>query len=300
MRIFAGKGAVFAAIALGLLTSYLTWRYIDQAHTGQAAVETTPVVLAAMAIPVRTVITPDLLRVQQMPVDAAHPQSVHSADQIIGKVARVALTADEQVLTSKLYLQRGESGLAFMVPDGMRAISVAFNEVMGSGGMVAPGDHVDILGVFEAKPSDVAASESKSPGTKTQAKPTPAAIPSPADAQGGQTEEKISIATLVLQDVEVLAVAQQLEGETPPDKGPSMPLLSSGPTSPAAAQSVRAEPSPQPAAKTATVAVTPEDALKIVLAEEKGKIRLALRRAKDTNRPIIAQVPMSVLLTPAQ
>jgi len=46
MRIFAGKGAVFAAIALGAFTSFLVWRYVDQATPGQAVIETTPVVVA--------------------------------------------------------------------------------------------------------------------------------------------------------------------------------------------------------------------------------------------------------------
>ena len=37
----------------------------------------------------------------------------------------------------------------------------------------------------------------------------------------------------------------------------------------------------RPNARTATLAVTPEEAQKLVLAEEKGKIRLALRGLED-------------------
>src|SRR5438876_7553685 len=118
MRIFAGKGAVVAAIALGAFTSYLAWHYVDQASPNQAVVETTPVVVANAPIGVRTIITPELVRVQQMPVDGVHPQAVRSADLVIGKVARIAMIADEPVLSTKLYLQRAESGLAFMVPEG--------------------------------------------------------------------------------------------------------------------------------------------------------------------------------------
>src|SRR4051794_14457060 len=108
MRIFAGKGAVYAAIALGAITSYMAWNFVNQAKPGQAAVETTPVVVANMEIPVRTVIGPEMVRVQQMPLDAVHPQAMHSIDQVIGKVARIAMTGDEPVLTSKIFLQRGE------------------------------------------------------------------------------------------------------------------------------------------------------------------------------------------------
>src|SRR6185312_177293 len=51
MPIFAGKGAVVAALALGALTSYMAWRYIDQASQNANSVEMVPVVVAAMPIP---------------------------------------------------------------------------------------------------------------------------------------------------------------------------------------------------------------------------------------------------------
>jgi Flp pilus assembly protein CpaB len=64
-------------------------------------------------------------------------------------------------------------------------------------------------------------------------------------------------------------------------------------------QQVRSEPTPQPAAKTATVAVSPTDALRLVLAEDKGKIRLALRKADDKETPQVAVTPAEDLLNPA-
>ena len=108
-----------------------------------------------------------------------------------------------------------------------------------------------------------------------------------------------TLATIVLQNVQVLAVAQKLEGEdtTKKDQGPSLPGTQQQSQTPPA--QVRSDPAPQPAAKTATLALTPEDALKIVLAEGKGQIRLALRPANDKKTPNVPQVPMSALLMPA-
>lgn len=299
MRIFAGKGAVTAAIGLGLLTSFLVWRYMDQAQPSAAAMQTTPVVVAAVPIEPRTVVTAQMLRVQQMPVEAVHPQSMQTIDQVVDKVARVSITSDEPILTSKLYLQRGESGLAFMVPAGMRAVSVAFNETIGSGGMVSPGDHVDIVGVFDAPKTEVEqANQALTSGNATPPdKNKRPAQNSTIDPTTTGQDDKISTATLVLQDVEVLAVAQQLEGEAPPSN--NMVIPGTTPPNPAAAPNVKSQPAPMPAAKTATLAVTPDDALKLVLAEERGKIRLALRRNKDTGRPVIGDVPQSALLMSA-
>jgi pilus assembly protein CpaB len=265
MRIFAGKGAVAVALALGALTSYIAWRYVDQAGQNGRTVETTPIIVAAMPIPARTVLAPEMLRLQQVPVDVVDPMAAHSAEDVVGKVARAPMTMDEPVLSSKLFLQRAESGLAFMVPDGMRAVSVGFSEVVGSGGMVSPGDHVDVIGVFD-KTTTVAGKEETAP-----------------------------VATIVLQDVSVLAIAQRLEGE---NTAPKQAIQVPGAATDKASQ-MRSEPVPQPAAKTATLAVNPNDALKLVLAEDRGKIRLALRRSDDKSTPRVEQVPVAALLEPA-
>lgn len=289
MNILGGRGAVFWAIALGALTSFLAWRYVDQAsqQAGQK-VEMTPVVVANAHIPARSVITPDLIRVQQVPAETAHVQAVHSVDEVVGKVARTELVADEAILSSRLYLQRGDSGLAFMIPEGMRAISVGFTELIGTGGMVLPGDHVDIIGIFDAR------------GPIASPSPTPGSAPVATQATDPKADQNNTLATIVLQNVQVLAVAQHLEGEDAGAKkdqgGLSVPGAPAQQQPPAAQQ--RAEPAPQPGAKTATLALSPQDALKMVLAEEKGKIRLALRRVNDKSTPNVAQVPMTVLLTP--
>lgn len=275
MRILGGKGSIVLAIVLGAATSYMAWRYVDQANQSQT-VDTAPVVVANANIPARTVITPELIRVQQMPVDAVHAQAAHSMEQVLGKVAKSDMVADEQVLSSRLFLQRGDSGLAFMIPEGMRAVSVGFTELIGSGGMVTPGDHVDVLGVFEA-PTNLLG---KTPATQNQ-----------------EQNQTTTLATVVLQNVQVLAVAQHLEGEdtTPKQTMPvSVPGSQQQQTPP---QQVRSDPTPQPAAKTATVAVSPDEALKLVLAENKGQIRLALRQAHDKSTPNVAQVPLASLLT---
>jgi pilus assembly protein CpaB len=276
MRIFAGKGAVVLALALGGMTAWLTWRYVDQAQNNSKAVEMTPIVVAAMPISARTVLTPEMLRIQQVPVDVADATATSQASDVVGKVARSPMLTDEPVLSTKVFLQRAESGLAFMVPDGMRAVSVSFSEVIGTGGMIAPGDHVDVIAVLQAKAPAVAAAT----GTRPQ------------QTSPDKQEDDISVATMVLQDVQVLAIAQSLEGEdTRPKETLPMPK-----TSAIKEADVRSEPAPKPAAKTATLAVSPSDALKLVLAEAKGSIRLALRRTDDKTTPHVALVPVDALV----
>jgi Flp pilus assembly protein CpaB len=76
---------------------------------------------------------------------------------------------------------------------------------------------------------------------------------------------------------------------------PAVPVMKGQQQTPPA--QVRSDPAPMPTAKTATLAVNPEDALKVVLAESKGQIRLALRQANDKSMPSVPKVPMSALLS---
>lgn len=286
-RLLGGRGPLLAALVLGSLTSFLVWRYVDGVGQTVQPVQTTPVIVAATAIPARTVVTADMLQVQQIPVAARHPSALTSTREVVGKVSRSALTPGEQVLNTKLFLQREDSGLAFMIPDGLRAISVGFTEVIGTGGLLVPGDRVDVVGVFEVRRPTRAPNAPNAPNTPG-APGAPSLSPYPY-LESGSDQDTYFVSTMVLQDVQVLAVAQRLEGEDTRDTGARVTQSAGigaaavGAGGSGAQAAVRSQPQPQPQAKTATLAVSPEDSLRLVLAEEKGKIRLALRPTQDTS-----------------
>lgn len=271
-----GRGALLTAILLGGVTSFFAWRYVDQVSQTARPVETAPVVVAAGPIAARSVIGPEHVKVQQVPVEGRHPNALRSANDAIGKVVRTELTPGEPILSTKLFLQREESGLAFLVPAGRRAVSVAFTEVIGSGGLIQPGDRVDILGVFEVKA------------------PPPGFGAPPEVVNANQ--QSTHVATMVLQNVEVLAVAQRLEGDDnrdlPKKAAQDSGLLGRG----GSANPPRTQAQAQPLAKTATLAVTPDDALRLVLAEERGKIRLALRQAADAEVAEVKELPLRTIV----
>ncbi len=301
MKLLGGRGALVIAVALGSVTSFLVWQYVQQLEQRPAAVvETTPVVVAARAIPPRTVVTPEMVRVQSLPVEARHPSAFRSPGEVIGKITRSPLTTGEQVLTTKVYLQREDSGLAFMVPDGMRAVSVGFNEVIGTGGMILPGDRVDVIGVFEVRrplPTSVVVNTGDQAVFQRSGSPeSPPRSPSNGQQPADSRDDTAVIATVVLQDVEVLAVAQRVEGEDTRPENPNPLTQQANPNASNPNQQTRSQPPAQPGAKTATFAVSPDDALRLVLAEDRGKIRLALRRSKDTSVASAESVPFEALI----
>jgi Flp pilus assembly protein CpaB len=210
------------------------------------------------------------------------------------------MTGEEQLLSTKLYLQNDQSGLAFMVPEGMRAVSVGVTEVIGSGGMIVPGDHVDVIAVFEMKvPSQgPSAGAPKTPAPPITKQDKQATFSPGVGGAGGQGEpETTYVATNVLEDVSVLAVAQQLEGQDTRDNTQRLAQSAGvGAKNAGPQQQLRSDPQPLPAAKTATLAVNPDDALKLVLAESHGLIRLALRRGQDSPSSLqLAKAPMTAI-----
>lgn len=263
MKGIGGKGVLALSLVLGVATSYMVYNYVDQAGQAAKPVEKVPVLTAAKDIPARTAITSDMLRVAQVPVDLKLPQAMIAPNEAMGKVTKLPISQGEEVLGSKIFGDREQSGLAFVVPDGKRAVSVSVNEVVGSGGMIVPGDFVDVVCVLDTQTTSAGDAKDARFGVDTS------------------THAQIkSISQYILQNVEVLAIAQQLEGDAPPPSNTEK-----------AAQAVAPNSNPQPAkqaavtqpnARTATLAVGPEDAQKLILGESKGSIRLVLRAHGDS------------------
>jgi pilus assembly protein CpaB len=240
--LFSGRKPLLLALTLGLLAAYLSWNYVQDARQNAKQAALVPVVVAAADIPVRTLVTPQMLQIKQLPADARHPKALTAPEQVNGKVTNLPIAAGEQVLSTKFFARKEDSGLAFRVPPGRRAVSVNVSEVVTSGGLIVPGDFVDVISIFP-------------PGSQ--------------DEKGAQ-----DMAGLVLQNIEVLAIAQSLQGVSEVS-GPAAALNTARNVDP------KQDAVARPNARTATLAVTPEEAQKLILAEERGKIRLALRAVDD-------------------
>ncbi len=146
-----GKLLVLAA-ALGLLTAILVYFYVGDLTQGQIASQEQQmvnVVVARGELTPRTVITPDMVRMQQVPMESIHSDAAISFDQVNGRVVKSAVMAGEQVLTTRLIPLGEKPSLAFAIPADRRAITVPVNEVVGVAGFVQSGDRVDILSNLE-------------------------------------------------------------------------------------------------------------------------------------------------------
>src|SRR5262245_59626170 len=111
----------------------------------------TKVLVAKMDMPARTLLRPELFEERELPTEAVVPAAVSSTSQLVGKQLAAPVAAGEQLPASRLQdpSVAEPDRLSELVPPGKRAISVAFSEVLGSGGLIVPGDHVDVIATFK-------------------------------------------------------------------------------------------------------------------------------------------------------
>ena len=102
------------------------------------------VVVAAKAVPAGQRLTPDDVKLAQLP--AAVANSFASTAPVVGRTTVVALPAD-----APLFEQHLLNGLALQIEAGQRAVSIAVKEPMAAGNHVRPGDFVDVFFTLDSK-----------------------------------------------------------------------------------------------------------------------------------------------------
>jgi pilus assembly protein CpaB len=258
-RISTGGGLMLLATLLGVATAAAAFVWLDTQRTDadmQVAAalapqgDTEPVVVVRVPVPAGVPIAREMVELRDVPVSAILPGAFRDIDEVTRRVTRYPLVEGEQILPSRIVSNEAEAatGLAFAVPAGMRGLSVPVSEVSGAGGLIVPGDRVDVLvstqygklfGPFELVTTD----ETK------DVRDHPAVI-------------------TVLQDVLVLAVGQQTTPPADTERDPATLRV----------EDVEA----QPQAASATLAVTPEQAQMLFMASQQGVLGLSLRSFGQT------------------
>ena len=141
------KWTIIIAIVLGLLAVVLTNVYFRQKEA-QLRMATKPVLVAAKQISKGAVIDYNMLAFKVMPVKFTQPGALRARELAVGKTTLVPIMPGEQILATKLAAPGTGLTLAGKTPPGKRAFTITFDPAAAVGGMVRPGDHVDVLASF--------------------------------------------------------------------------------------------------------------------------------------------------------
>lgn len=138
---------VFAllAIFMSVMVAFVAYRVLKNRLAPPE--ETTQIVVAADKIPIGTRVTDTMLRTASWPKVAPLDGSFTDPAQVVGRGVVISMQPNEPVLESKLAPKEAGAGLTTVIPEGMRAVSVQVNDVIGVAGFVLPGSHVDVIAI---------------------------------------------------------------------------------------------------------------------------------------------------------
>src|SRR5271163_4929019 len=226
--LLAGLAAMLASV---MVYSALKRR---EAEVQNAMAHNVEVVVAAYDLPLGTKIELGEVKTARWSADSLPDGAYTDPRQIIGSYVKNSFVANEPIVQSKLFTGDKTAGvMPLLIPFGMRAVSVPVDEVSDIAGFVLPHTRVDVLVALDS---------------------------------GGGAEKAFS--KVVLQNVEVLAVAQEVEQK-------------------------KDEPT---VVKVVTLLVTPQEAERLALASHAGTLRLAMRNYNDNKIVLTSGTDVSQML----
>jgi pilus assembly protein CpaB len=177
------RALVFALLALSFALSgaYANYTWLNSrpdapAISAAVVTETAKVRIAKTDLSAGEEIRDLAIESIDWPRDLLPPGAFADEATPVGRVPRRGIAIGEPILESSLLPEGTLGGLSPIISDGMRAVAVQVDEVVGIAGFVKPGSHVDVLATIRDR---------RSSGT--------------------------TFAKVILQDVKVLAIDQSLE-----------------------------------------------------------------------------------------
>jgi pilus assembly protein CpaB len=135
------------AIALGAggALAYGTYNYLQNVPVKTVTIPTRPVVVAATDLQLGEEVHADDLAIVQWPQESVPEGVFENPQEIVGRGLLAPIVRFEPVLNGKVAPRESGTGLPPVIPQGLRAVSVRVNEVIGVAGYVLPGTRVDVI-----------------------------------------------------------------------------------------------------------------------------------------------------------
>ena len=142
--------ALVAALALSAGCTYLLSRRMD--HQALAARrDTVYYVSASRSVLSGELLKPGDLHLTSWPASNPIKEAFTKVEDVSGRTALYPLEPGQPVIDKELTAPGAGTGLASKIPNGMRAIALKSDEVVGVAGFLNPGSHVDVLVTYRSE-----------------------------------------------------------------------------------------------------------------------------------------------------
>lgn len=251
-----GRAALILSVLMGGLAVVMMLVYVNSRESSLLQLSAMKdVLVATQDILANTVVDERMIQRIQVPAKYVQPQALVDPRDLVGRVVAVPVARGGQILGT--YLQNaGETALAYEVPRGRRAVTIAVSDVTGVGGLIRPGNFVDIMGTFDyGRPVGVSNGRMQYADERTETR-------------------------VLMQNTQVVAVGKDHRNDRAAQTRQATSLAQQAQLD-AEASRLR-----QQETRHITVLVGPEQAQQLVLAQEIGTLTLTLRSNLDAGQVV--------------
>lgn len=137
---------MMGAAVSGLLAGYVALVYVSEEPAPlEAATVSRTAVVATRDLPAGAIIRREDVKSVSWPGSAVPTGLATQPGDVVGRGLITEVRENEPLLDWKLAQKEAGGGLSITIPEGMRAVSVRVDEVVGVAGFVLPGTRVDVL-----------------------------------------------------------------------------------------------------------------------------------------------------------
>jgi len=131
------------ALIFGVLAAVSVSKYLSSAQAYSKNLNN--VAVAKVAIPIGSKIVAEQIMVVQFPKESTPDGAFESPEKLAGRVAVINIAAREPITESRLAAEGPAAGLAAIIPEGYRAMTVKVDDAAGISGFIQPGTLVDVV-----------------------------------------------------------------------------------------------------------------------------------------------------------
>ena len=131
------------ALIFGVLAAVSVSKYLSTAQAYSKNLNN--VAVAKVAIPIGSKIVAEQIMVVQFPKESTPDGAFESPEKLAGRVAVINIAAREPITESRLAAEGTAAGLAAIIPEGYRAMTVKVDDAAGISGFIQPGTLVDVV-----------------------------------------------------------------------------------------------------------------------------------------------------------
>src|SRR5262249_51328029 len=142
------------AVLVAAIASFGVYRAIQQMPVREDEVRSLYQVVAARDMPMGTLLTPNDVKLVPWPASSPVQGGFTTVEPVMNRGRIGGVVTNEPLTEAKLAPLAAGAGLPPSITEGMRALSIRVNEVVGVAGFVVPGTHVDVLVTISQGQSD--------------------------------------------------------------------------------------------------------------------------------------------------